>query len=45
MRYNYSCQVESGSDDPDNLGYLSHFFDGWNRSYPQTKLTGCDPDF
>ena len=35
-------KVESGSDDPDNVG---HFFDGSSRSHLQTKLSGCDPDF
>ena len=32
----------SGSDDPDNLGQLGHFFDGSSGSHPQTKLSGCD---
>ena len=35
-------RVESGSDDPD---YLGHFFGGSSGSHPQTKLSGCDPDF
>ena len=35
-------RVESGSDYPDNVG---HFFDGSSGSHPQTKLSGCDPDF
>ena len=39
------CRVESGSDDPDNVGHLGHFFDGSSGSHPQTKLSGCDPDF
>ena len=38
-------RVESGSDDPNNVGHLGHFFDGSSRSHPQTKLSGCDPDF
>ena len=33
-------RVESGSDDPDNLGHLGHL----NGSHLQTKLSGCDPD-
>ena len=37
-------RVESGSDDPDNLGYLGHFFGGSSGSHPQTKLSECDPD-
>ena len=24
----FSVRVESGSDDPDNVGHLGHFFDG-----------------
>ena len=39
-----TVRVESGSDDPDNLGYLGHFFGGSSGSHPQTKLSGCDPD-
>ena len=35
-----SYRVESGSDDPDNLGHLGHL----NGSHLQTKLSGCDPD-
>ena len=27
-------RVESGSDDPDNLGHLGHFFGGLNGSHP-----------
>ena len=38
-------RVESGSDDPDNVGHLGHFFDGSSGSHPQTELSGCDPDF
>ena len=38
-------RVESGSDDPDNVGHLGHFFDGSSGSHPQVKLSGCDPDF
>ena len=38
-------QVESGSDDPDYLGHLGYFFGGSSGSHPQTKLSGCDPDF
>ena len=34
-------RVESGFDDPDNLG---HFFGGSSWSHLQTKLSGCDPD-
>ena len=37
-------RVESGSDDPDNLGHLGHFFGGSSGSHPQAKLSGCDPD-
>ena len=37
-------RVENGSNDPDNLGHLDHFFGGSNGSHPQTKLSGCDPD-
>ena len=37
-------RVESGLDDPDNQGYLSHFFGGSSGSHLQTKLSGCDPD-
>ena len=37
-------RVESGSDDPDNLGHLGHLFGGSSGSHPQTKLSGCDPD-
>ena len=36
-----TSRVESGSDDPDNLG---HFFGGSSGSHPQIKLSGCDPD-
>ena len=38
-------RVESGSDDPDNLGHLGHLIDGSSGCHPQTKLSGCDPDF
>ena len=38
-------RVESGSDDPNNVDHLGHFFDGSSGSHPQTKLSGCDPDF
>ena len=38
-------RVESGLDDPDNVGHLGHFFDGSSGSHPQIKLSGCDPDF
>ena len=34
-------RVESGLDDPDNLG---HFFGESSGSHPQTKLSGCDLD-
>ena len=37
-------RVESGLDDPDNLGHLSHFFGGSSGSHLQTKLSGCGPD-
>ena len=37
-------RVESGSDDPDNLGHLGHFFGGSSGSHPQIILSGCDPD-
>ena len=40
-----AIRVESGSDDPDYLGHLGHFFGGSSGSHPQTKLSGCDPDF
>ena len=40
-----ALRVESGSDDPDNVGHLGHFFDGSSGSHPRTKLSGCDPDF
>ena len=41
----YICiRVESGSDDPDSLGHLGHFFDWSSGSHPQTKLSGCDPE-
>ena len=30
-------RVESGSDDPDNLGHLGHFFGGSSGSHPQTN--------
>ena len=39
------ARVESGSDDPDYVGHLGHFFGGSSGSHPQTKLSGCDPDF
>ena len=42
--YTVLYRVESGSDDPDNLGHLGHFFGGSSGSHPQTKLSGCDPD-
>ena len=35
-------RVESGSDDPDNVGHLGHFFDGSIGSHLQTKLSGCE---
>ena len=35
------AQVESGSDDPDNLGDCLGRSSG---SHPQTKLSGCDLD-
>ena len=39
-----ATRVESGSDDPDNLGHLSHFFGGSSGCHPQTKLSGYNPD-
>ena len=42
---NVYTRVESGSDDPDNVGHLGHLFDGSSGSHLQTKLSGCDPDF
>ena len=39
-----NSRVESGLDDPDNLGHLDHFFGRLSGSHPQTKLSGCDPD-
>ena len=44
FKYRYRYRVESGSDDPDNLGHLGHIFGGSNRSHLQTKLSGCDLD-
>ena len=47
-QHNYALdvttRVESGLDDPDNLGHLGHFFGGSSGSNPQTKLSGFDPD-
>ena len=37
-------RVESGLDDPDNLGHFGHFFGRSSGSHPQTKLSGCDSD-
>ena len=37
-------RVESGLNDPDNLGHLGHLFRGSSGSYPQTKLSGCDQE-
>ena len=37
-------RVESGSDDPDNVGHLGHFFEGSSGSHLQTKSSGCDLD-
>ena len=45
MRTYIGIRVESGSDDPDYLGHLGHFFGGSSGSHLQTKLSGCDPDF
>ena len=45
VMYMLPSRVESGSDDPDYLGHLGHFFGGSSGSHPQTKLSGCDPDF
>ena len=39
-----AIRVESGSDDPDNLCHLGHFFGGSSGSHLQTKLSGYDPD-
>ena len=37
--------VESGSDDPDNLGHLGHFLVSQvGLIYKLAKLSGCDPD-
>ena len=36
-----SSRVESGSDDPDNVGHLGHFFDGLSGSHPQSTLGVC----
>ena len=44
LGYILYIRVESGSDDPDNLGHLDHFFSGTSGSHPQTKLSGSDPD-
>ena len=44
-RVMHNSRVESGSDDPDNVGHLGHFFEGSSGSHPQTNLSGCDPDF
>ena len=41
--YITGIRVVSGSDDPDNLAHLGHFFGGSSGSHPQTKLSGCDP--
>ena len=38
-------RVESGSDDPDNVGHLGHFFDGSSGSHPQTELSGRGIEF
>ena len=40
----FRAGLKVGSDDPDNLGPLGHFFGGSSGSYPQTKLSGCDLD-
>ena len=37
-------RVESRSDDPDNLGHLSHLFGQSSGSHSRAKLSGCDPD-
>ena len=40
-------RVESGSDDPDNLGHLGHFLVGQVTQVGlirKPKLSGCDPD-
>ncbi len=39
-----ATRVESGSDDPDNLDHLDHFFGGSSGSHLQSKLSGCDLD-
>ena len=36
--YKVHAKVESGSDDPENLG---HLFGTSNGSHLQTKLSGC----
>ena len=41
----YVEEFQSGGlDDPDYL-QLGHFFGGSSGFHPQTKLSGCDPDF
>ena len=45
MGFYMVTRVKSGSDDLDNVGHLGHLFDGSSGSHPQTKLSGCDPDF
>ena len=44
--YQCTCytRVESGSNDLDILGYLSHFLGGLSGSHVQTKLFGCESD-
>ena len=31
-------RIESGSDDPDNLSHLGHFYDGSSGSHLQTEF-------
>ena len=46
QRKGVGIRIESGSDDPDNVGgHLCHFFDGSSGSHPQTKLSRCDLEF
>ena len=41
----FVTRVESGLDDPENLGHLvGHFFSGSSGSHLQTKLSGGDPN-
>ena len=44
MLSHHPVRDESGSDDPDNLGHLHHFFGGSSGFHSQTKLSECDLD-